>query len=112
MDRRHFTFGALLGLIGVKVAGQEPSKDRIGFGQITTESQVQGSTHAPLGRTLGELGEGEEFCPLEHAQTPGTITITGDLKINMPVRLGDNPPWPTPPRVCSICGMVYVHFRK
>jgi hypothetical protein len=116
MDRRKFTFAALLGLFGLKATAQEPTSGNV----IRTdkwdgpfqdgEGGCYMSNHTLINLKRVVCNEGEEYCPLGHSQkaelgpTFGTKTVmVGDIPIGESFATT---------HTCSMCGIVYVPRKK
>jgi hypothetical protein len=116
MNRRGFV-GVLAGLLGA-----------LGLrGQGIDDSPLEGSGHCigsdghkkvlmPCPGEKLPLKEGEEYCPLGHSQKPGTMAVfytSGEyLGVFWPTNASVNTAERVFPRVCSVCGVVYVPPEK
>jgi hypothetical protein len=118
MNRRQFTLAALFGqvtaLLGAKLGAQDSGTIYVGASKTMWCTALDGSPQ-PC-----ELKEGEEHCPLGHVQKPGLVCRVGDKDGQWTGVLWPEV-WEAKPtgeaeglfeRVCSICGIVYVHVRK
>jgi hypothetical protein len=99
MDRRKFTFGTLIGLVGIKAIAQEPVTNN---GPLTFVLEPSSCSGLDFKKTKCAPGEGEEYCPIGHVQKPEDgpnykqIGMAGDIPLFANLH------------ICSICGIVYV----
>jgi len=117
MNRFKFLFAGLLGL-GAKAMAQSIKDAQPTSGKLTyTTGQTLWCAALDGRERPCVIPEGEESCPLGHAQKPTRILVSVESVIEMPMK-------PTgtfstadaalalEEHICSICGLIYVPPTK
>ena len=103
MDRRKFTFSALLGLLGLRVVAQEPTSGTFTVSSVPKGkfSDEHGGCYELDGKSfVGKrvpCKEGEEYCPLGHSQENLFLDFPHPPAGNALISL----------HVCAVCGVIY-----
>jgi len=107
MNRRKFTFAALLGFVGMKATAQEPTytvrTDKWDGPYDNGEGGCYLTNHSVIGFKRVVCHEGEEYCPLGHSQKAelGPVFGTEADENHFAVSKAFT-------HTCAVCGIVYV----